>query len=215
MSQLDQVWQEPRPGAGTLGPMESVAQGQRDRARPRRSYLPIVVLGVAVAAAACVVAWLATRGPGVTKALPAVGSGPALVSQAQLERLAGSVDHPVYWAGPKSGYSYELTNTTDGRIFVRYLPNGVRAGDPRPNFLVVGTYAQPGGFPDLKRVAKRHGSVSFGLDGGGLAVFNTSRPTSVYFGYPGKASQVEVYSPSGDTARRLVLGGMILPISAH
>ncbi|HUK95956.1 MAG TPA: hypothetical protein VLU96_13010 [Gaiellaceae bacterium] len=193
--------------------MESVAQETRERVRSRRSHLPIVVLGIAVAAAACVVAWLAVRGHGSTaKALPAVDGGPALVSQAQLERLAGSVDHPVYWAGPKSGYSYELTNTSGGRIFVRYLPTGVRAGDPRPSFLVVGTYTQPGGFADLKRVAKRHGSVSFGLDGGGLAVFNTAKPTSVYFGYPGKAYQVEVYSPSAQTARSLVLAGKIAPI---
>jgi len=211
MSQLDQVWQEPRPEAGTPGPMESIAQQKRERSR--RSYLPIVVLGVAVAAAACVVAWLAVRGQGsTTKALPAVDSGPALVSQSQLQRLASSVDHPVYWAGSKSGYSYELTNTSAGRIFVRYLPSGVRAGDPRPNFLVVGTYAQAGGFADLKRVAKRHGSVSFGLDGGGLAVFNTAKPTSVYFAYPGKAYQVEVYSPSAQTARSLVLARKIAPI---
>ncbi len=213
MSQLDQVWQERHPGTGNPGPMESVAQRKLDPARPRRSHVQLVVLGVAVAAAATVVAWLLVRGHEQPTALPAPGSGPALVSQSQLERLASSADHPVYWAGPKHGYSYELTNTSGGRIFVRYLPRGVRAGDPRPSFLVVGTYAQQGGFADLKRVAKRHGSVSFGLDGDGLAVFNTAKPTSVYFGYPGKGYQVEVYSPSGQTARSLVLAGRITQIN--
>ena len=216
MSQLDQVWQEPRPEAGTPGPMEGVAQQKRERGRSRRSYLPIVVLGVAVAAAACVVAWLAVHGQGSTaKALPAVDSGPALVSQAQLERLAGSVDHPVYWAGPKSGYSYEVTSTSNGRFYVRYLPSGVRAGDPRPNYLVVGTYAQQGAFADLKHAAKQQGSISLGIDRGGLAEFATGRPTSVYFSYPAAKYQVEVYSPSGDTARRLVLGGGIVPVPAR
>jgi hypothetical protein len=211
MSQLDQVWQEHRRETGTPVPMESVAQRKLDPAR-RRSHVQLVVLGVAVAVAAAVVAWLLVRGQGHTTALPAPDGGPALVSQAQLERLAGSVDHPVYWAGPKHGYSYELTRTSGGRVFVRYLPTGVRAGDTRPNFLVVGTYEQQGGFADLKRVVKRHGSVSFGLDGDGRAVFNTAKPTSVYFGYPGKAYQVEVYSPSGQTARSLVLAGKITPI---
>jgi len=198
--------------------MESVAQRKRERSRPRRSYLPIVVLGVAVGAAACVVAWLALGGQGSTKglpALPAANSGPALVSQAQLERLAGSVDHPVYWAGPKSGYSYEVTSTSNGRFYVRYLPSGVRAGDPRPNYLVVGTYAQQGAFADLKHAAKQQGSISLGIDRGGLAEFATGRPTSVYFSYPAAKYQVEVYSPSGDTARRLVLGGGIVPVPAR
>jgi len=212
MTQLDQVWQEPRPANGNPGPMQNVAQPKVEPAR-RRSHVQLAVLGVAVAAAAAVVVWLLVRGHGqTTTPVPAPDSGPALVSQAQLERLAATVDHPVYWAGPKQGYSYELTNTSGGRIFIRYLPSGVRAGDPRPDFLVVGTYGQPGGFADLKRVAKRHGSVSFGLDGDGLAVFNTAKPTSVYFGYPGKAYQVEAYSPSGPAARSLVLAGKIAPI---
>jgi hypothetical protein len=147
-----------------------------------------------------------------TPALPAPNDHPALVSQAQLERLASSTDHPVYWAGPKSGYSYELTRTANGRIYVRYLPQGVKAGDPRPGFLVVGTYAQRGSYAYLKRAAKQGDSVSLALDNNGLAVYSSARPTSVYFTYPRAKYQVEVYDPSADRARRLVLGGKILPI---
>ncbi len=212
MSQLDQVWQEQRSGTGNPGPMESIAQERLDAPRQRRGHVQLVVLAVAVAAAAGVVGWLLLRGHSQATSVPAPDSGPALVSQTQLERLASSLDHPLYWAGPKSGYSYELTNTTGGRTYVRYLPSGVRAGDRRANFLVVGTYAQPGAFADLKRVAKRHGSVSLGIAGDGLAVFSPAKPTSVYFGYPGKGYQVEVYSPSGQTARSLVLAGKITPI---
>jgi len=211
MSQLDQIWQEPRPEPGNPAPMETVAP-PKGPARPRRAYVQLAVLGVAVAAAASVVAWLALRG--TSDATPAIApnGGPALVSQAQLESLAGSLDHPIYWAGPKNGYSYELTRLTGDRTYVRYLPTGVRAGDPRASYLVVGTYAQPGSFANLKRASKQKGSVSLGIPGDGLAIFSPARPTSVYFGYPGKGYQVEVYSPSGQNARSLVLGGKITPV---
>ena len=151
---------------------------------------------------------------GTSDATPAIApnSGPALVSQAQLESLAGSLDHPLYWAGPKKGYSYELTRLTGDRTYVRYLPTGVRAGDPRASYLVVGTYAQPGSFANLKRASKQKGTVSLGIPGDGLAIFSPAKPTSVYFGYPGKGYQVEVYSPSGQTARSLVLAGKITPV---
>jgi hypothetical protein len=62
--------------------------------------------------------------------LPAVGGGTTLVSQAQLERLPDLVGHPVYWAGPRNGFSYELTSITNGRTFVRYLPSEVPARSP-------------------------------------------------------------------------------------
>ena len=50
--------------------------------------------------------------------------------------------------------------------------------------------------------------------GGGLSVFAQDLPTSVYFAYPRANYQVEVYSPSGDTARGLVFGDSITPVPA-
>lgn len=206
-----QIWQEPRPGTGNSGPMETVAPPSVTP-RPRRAYVQLAVLGIAVAIAAGVVVWLLVRGSSETAAVPAPNSGPALVSQAQLERLASSLDNPLYWAGPKSGYSYELTSLSGGRTYIRYLPTGVRAGDPRASFLVVGTYAEQGAFANLKRASKHQDAVSLGIPGHGLAVFSPAKATSVYFGYPGKAYQVEVFSPSGQNARSLVLAGKIAPI---
>jgi hypothetical protein len=179
---------------------------------PHRQQATLGLLGLAVAVAAAAVAILLIRGHRHTTALPAPNAGPTLVSQAQLEQLAASSKEPVYWAGPRSGYSYELTRTSNGRIFIRYLPPGARAGDPRADFLVVGTYTQPGSFADLKRAGRRPGALSLRIDNGGLVVFSSSKPTSVYFSYPGARYQVEVYAPSGDTARGLALGGKIRPI---
>jgi hypothetical protein len=210
MSGLDHIWQDPRPEAGTLGPVTENVLEQRSDARRWLGQRHLAVLVVAVIAATAVVAWLFMHKSSAESAL--AGGGPVLLSQSQLERLASTVDHPLYWAGPKAGYSYETTVTRGGRIYVRYLPSGARAGDPRASFLVVGTYTEPGAFVDLKRAAKQNGSVSVGIDRGGIVVFSSQRPTSVYFSYPGAKYQVEVYSPSGDAARSMVLGGKITPI---
>jgi hypothetical protein len=178
----------------------------------RNTQLQFLILGLAVLVAASLVVWLLLRSDGRTAPAQVAGGGPTLVSRGQLERLAESVGHPVYWAGPRDGFSYELTTTSDGRIFVRYLPEGVAAGDSRPNFLVVGTYSRPDSFADLKRASNRDGSVSVALPKHGLMVFASKRPQSVYFGYPGAKYQVEVFAPAAETARRLVLEGTIAPI---
>jgi len=212
MDRLNHLRQEPQSGPGTHMLLTQGAAPSTPQARTGLPHLQLVVLGLAVAAAGAVVAFLLLRNGGGTPALPSPNGGPALVSQAQLERLAASTDHPVYWAVPKDGYSYELTVTSNGRIYVRYLPRGVKSGDPRPAFLVVGTYAQPGSYAYLRHAATEAHSVSLGIDNGGLALFNSTRPTSVYFTYPRAKYQVEVYDPSGDSARRLVLAGKITPL---
>jgi hypothetical protein len=50
------------------------------------------------------------------------------------------------------------------------------------------------------------------LRGGGIAVYDSARPTSVYFAYPDSKVQVEVFDPNGRTARNLVASGRIVPI---
>jgi hypothetical protein len=170
----------------------------------------IVVLTVAVALAAAVVALLLARRD---EAPPAVApTGPVLVSQADLQRVAHATTHPVYWAGPRSGFSYELTATASGRIFIRYLPHDVPAGDPRADFFAIGTYPGAHSFADLKRAASRKDTLSMHLDDGALAVVSRNAPTSAYFAYPDSDYQVEVFAPSRDTARRLVSSGAIRPI---
>jgi hypothetical protein len=186
---------------------EQAAGPPRLRQRPRQ--LPLLVLGIVAGATALVVAWLALQGGSSSK--PASNGHPTLVSRAQLERFASSLDYPMYWAGPRPGFSYELTSA-DGRAWVRYLPAGVPAGDPRSSFLVVGTYRQLHSYANLLRAASRPGGASRKIGGGGLMVYSSSRPTSVYFSYPRASYQVEVYSRSVKIAKSLVLAGTITPI---
>jgi hypothetical protein len=172
----------------------------------------LAVLAVAVALAAAVVGWLLVHNGSDTRS-PPTPSGPALVSQTQLEELASSSAQPIYWAGPRKGFSYELTRTADGRrTYVRYLPHGVAAGDRRAEFLVVGTYERPYAFRDLSHAGTRAGAGSVKLARGGVLVFTERRPHSAYFSYPGGSNQVEVFAPSGATARALVLHGEIKQI---
>ena len=176
----------------------------------QRSTQPaqLLLLGIAVALAAATVAWIALR---ADEDKASTAAGPVLVSDSQLRRLARSVDRPIFWAGPRKGYSYEVT-AADARVYVRYLPSGVPAGDARARFLAIGTYSSADAAANLKLAANQRRSVSQRLHDGGFLVFAANRPTRVYVGFPAAKHQVEVFHPSDDTARRLVLDGAIVPI---
>ncbi len=177
----------------------------------RQQLLPLLVLGLAVVVSAGVVLWLLVhRDGGGTTVTP--GSGPVLLSQRRLESFAHSAPGPVYWAGPRDGVEYEVTATSSGRVYVRYLPVGVSAGDRRADFLVVGTYPQAHAFADLRHAGSGPQSISFRIHDGGLMVYSFRRPSSVYVGYPGRKYQLEVYDPSGEVARNLVTAGKIVPV---
>lgn len=181
--------------------------------RVPRLATPQLRLGalLAIGLAAFLVGWL-VMSRGGDDPLPAQGGGAAATSEEELRAFAASSSHPVYWAGPKRDFTYELTRTSDGRVYVRYLPEGTEVGDPRARFLTVGTYPRAGAFAELRRAARANGAVSVNLSRGGLAVFSEARPTSVYLGYPGAKYQVEVYHPSPDEARRLALAGQVVPV---
>jgi hypothetical protein len=166
---------------------------------------------VAVGLAVFLAGWLVLGRDDKAALQPASSAKVTGVSETQLREFAASSSTPVYWAGPRSGHTYELFRTNTGKVYVRYLPAGVKVGDPRPQFLTVGTYASPSAFADLKRAGRAPGSVTRKLSGGGLAVLNPATP-SVYFGYPGAKYQVEVYAPSASTTRSLVLGGQVVPV---
>ena len=134
------------------------------------------------------------------------------VSVVELTRVSGSIGHPIYWAGSRSGQTYELSQTQDGRVYIRYLPRGTKIGDPKPNYLTVGTYPQAKAFATLKATAKKQGVPTIALRGGGLAFADKERPTSVYLAYPGSPFQIEVYHPSAARALALVESGKIVPV---
>jgi hypothetical protein len=105
-----------------------------------------------------------------------------------------------------------LSELGDGRVFVRYLPKGVKPGDPR-GFPTVGTYPAPKAYAAVKTIALRPGATTINLSNGGIAVIDRAHPTSVYIAYPNAVVEVEVFDPSAARARRLVETGAIAPVT--
>jgi hypothetical protein len=179
---------------------------------------------IAVAIAAALVAFfLYHRNGGDSSAIKPIKSTPGArgpvgarpktvpVSEQGLETLAGALAQPIFWAGTKPGYHLELTRESDGRVFIRYLPLGVKIGSDR-SFVTIGTYPLQGAYTVTKTVAARHGSVSVPVQGGGVAFYAQSDPTNVYVAYPSYDAQIEVYDPWAPGARKIVTSGSVAPV---
>ena len=107
--------------------------------------------------------------------------------------MSASLGQPIYWAGPRSGYTYEYTRNADGAIYVRDLPPGVDVGDDRANFLIIATYPFDNAFAGLEQQA--HGQ-EIRVEDGGIVLVQASYPESVHVAFPGVDYQVEVYDPA-------------------
>jgi hypothetical protein len=90
-------------------------------------------------------------------------------TRADLRSLGRELGHPVFWAGGDTDATYELTRTSDGRVFVRYLTGGAAVGDSSPDFLTVGTYPQKDALAKLRSAATAQGASTMPVAGGGLA----------------------------------------------
>jgi hypothetical protein len=180
---------------------------------------PRVRLGavVALAAAAGIIAWVVIGTEDNSSSTPAtttkgpVATGHAAVglSASGLRTLARTVKQPIYWDGPKRGYIYELTRLSDGRIYVRYLPPGVKVGDKRGIFLIIVTYPFPGALSAIKKVSNGKGIE---IPGRGLALVDATYPKSVHVAYPGIDYQVEVYDRSPKRSLEVATSGKVQPV---
>jgi hypothetical protein len=131
------------------------------------------------------------------------------MSAAGLRTLQAKLGHPIYWAGPKPGYTYEVTQKGDGTIYVRYLSPGVRVGDPRGAFLIIVTYPYANALLALQRVENGKG---IRVPRGGLALVHQGYAKSVHLAYPRVNYQIEVYDPSPQVARRVATSGQVSPV---
>jgi hypothetical protein len=182
------------------------AQPARTAGKPNwYRIVPIVVLAIVVG----VIVWLIVKGDDNKKSSTSPQASAATLGT--LRSLPAQVGHTVYWAGARSGFTYELTQVKSN-IYIRYLPAGVSVGDPRPNYLTVGTYPTRNSYTVLKRQSRRAGNRSRSAARGGIAVWSNQRPQSVYVAYPKSNLQVEVYAPSSTQARRIATSGTVKPI---
>lgn len=140
------------------------------------------------------------------------GAGPVEVTEGDLDKLSGKVDIPVYWAGDQGEGSLELTRTTDDRVFIRYLDEGVEIGSSEPDYLTVGTYPLKNAYKILEGQSEEEGAVVEESPSGALVVTNESSPTSVYLAFPDEDFQIEVYDPDPDRALSLAASGQVEPV---
>lgn len=175
---------------------------------PQHTLRAIAGFGFLLAAAVAAVALLLidrrddapTQNPG----------DPVAVSTRELASFASEHDSPVYWAGDLASRTLELTSTATG-TFVRYLPEGATVGGSN-RALTVATYPMRGAYATATRRAKADGMTSRRTRNEGLAVWSKAQPTSVYVGFRGVPSLIEVYAPQAKEARTFALSGRLRPV---
>lgn len=148
----------------------------------------------------------------VTSGSTPQSSKPRAASVTALKTLARELGHPIYWAGARKGDTYELSQASNGNVYVRYLPAGVAAGSP-DQYFSVGTYPYPGAFASIQALSKQKNAESLNLKGGGLAVIDAQYPKSIHAAFPGSDYQIEVFDPSAARARKVVSSGQVQPIA--
>ena len=222
---LRELSRAPEPARARPGPAEPrpiLALGvseQRDTSWARLSGVRIGAV-IAVALAAGFVVWLLVRGDDGSSSSPTTTQttsttpevGPVSATPAALRALSDEVGHPIYWVGPRPGRTYELTRTSSGRIFIRYLPPGSKVGNQQADYTIVGTYPVPDALDVLTKLSKQPGEKSVSAPGGGLAVYSMDAPNNVYVAYPGSDVQIEVFDPRPKRALRLVTSGRVAPV---
>jgi hypothetical protein len=127
---------------------------------------------------------------------------PRIVSPSVLKAVSVAVGHPVYWAGRRAPNRIELTLIT-GRVYVRYLPPGAKAGSKR-RLLTVGTYDVPNAYVETLKLATQYGFARIPVGHSGIAVYPKAPGTNVYLAYRGSNVQIEVYDPVAEGAKKLV-----------
>jgi hypothetical protein len=180
--------------------------------KPFRATRFRVAAAVAVAVAVAFVVWLVARPGDNSSSTSSKRTEPVAASASDLASVAGSLKHKLFWAGQKSGFTYELTKAKSGNVWVRYLPNGTQLGDTRANFLTIGTYPKTNAFQSVQAATKRKGAVAVTAPGGCAAVQYTERPSSIFVACPGSNLLIEVFDPSPNTVRAIVTSGALRSI---
>lgn len=134
------------------------------------------------------------------------------VTPSELRNLSNERSQPIYWAGRQPGSTYELTENTEGWIYVRYLREGVEVADPGPQ-RTIGTYPFSDAYEQTKALADEPGMKLVELEGGGIGVFGEGADvTHGYVAYPDSDFQAEVFDPTPGVAADLIASGKIVPV---
>lgn len=173
-----------------------------------RRWLTILLVVLSVALIAAVVVWI-TRDDSSS---PTPGE-PTAVTTSELSDFAAEQGTPVYWLGERGDDTYELTDSSSGRVYVRYLPEGTNAGDERADFVTVATYPSADGVAELRKAAREEAGAKLGkTDDGAVLLIDPTSPNNAHLAYRGANLQIEVYSPVPGEALRLAARGAVRPV---
>lgn len=181
--------------------------------RSQRTLLVVLVIALFAVLAVSALHDDEDEGAAPPPVAAAVSNGPEVVTPSQLAEFAAESGEAVYWIGPRAGATYELTASSGGPTYVRYLRDGAEAGDPRPDFVTVATYPGQAGAAELRQRAREEPAAELGRSAdGALLLADPSSPKSAYLVYPDAGAQVELFSPIPDHARRLAAKGEVRPV---
>lgn len=180
---------------GTVPKPAPVARVRSQRFRAGAVIVLAVVIGL--------ILWLALRGNGSSS----TSAGVTAVTESQIESLAASVNHPIFWLGPRQGVTYELKRLASGTINIRYLPSGEDVGTSKA-YQAVATYPFPNAYQALKNL-KGKDIVFLKIPNGGIAEYTKKYSQSVHAAYPGVDYQVEVFDPTPGAAAGLLVSGQL------
>ncbi len=190
------------PAPAAASPVPVVTPARRTLGGPLVLVVALVVIVAAVAGG------LLIRGGAATSDFK-LGLGVPTEASADDLRAFASPSRPVYWIGPANSGTLEVTRTANGAVFVRYLPAGVDVGDRAPSYTTIATYSTPDAYETMQRSATTRGFKRSEAANGGLAVWQTSKATSVYLALPESDYLVEIFDPSPRRARTLALSARL------
>jgi hypothetical protein len=188
-----------------------MALPQHRRASLRTTLVAALALASVVAAAAVLVE-MRSSNSGTASSAKSNRTNSYLATPALLRAASQALGHPIYWVGPRANVTYELTVTKSKLIYVRYLTAGAKVGDPRPDFVTVGTYPKANAYSVLAAARTIKNARVQSLGDGQLAVSYANRPGSVYVAHRGSNLMVEVFAPVAGGAEGIVQSGLIAPV---
>jgi hypothetical protein len=177
--------------------------------------LPFKIALAVVTLAAAVLLWIVFAGSddGDDKQTATAPDGPTIVDEADLSAEADRVGHPIYWVGEREGKQYELSESSSGRVYVRYLDEDTEPGVRSAQFLTVATYPLKNPVAGLRIAAKQSkGAVLARSRDDAFLLIDPNTPGSIRLAYPGSDQQIEVYSPNSREAIKLATDGDVQPV---
>lgn len=198
--------------SGSIEPRRRPAPVEGPSPRRLAALIGSALVLLAIAAAAV---WLILDSGGSSK--PPVQTvapiKPIALSVSGLRTLTATLNavhgQPIYWTGAKAGFLYELRRTSNGNVYIRYLPRNVAAGAPAAKYLTVATYPFKDAYAALQKVA---GGDAVNIPGGGIAFVDAQDAKSIHVAYPNINYQVEVYDPSPAKALSVASSGLVRPV---